>query len=478
MRLKVTYQQSLNLSLLMKNIILLILALSSLLLSQDKQTLKSRIDSLLNDDYFKATEISIEAYDLTINDTLYQLHNNLLMHPASNMKILTTSAGLLFLGPKYNFTTSLYYTGFIADSNLYGDLFAVGGLDPDFTTKDLDSMVVLFKNLGIKEILGNIYGDVSMCDSLFWGNGWMWDDDPSTDAPYMTALNINTNAIQVKVNYINKVPEVTLTPDTKYVDVKFTSFAGDTDNSKPVIIDRDWINRKNTILIKRDTTIDLPDDYETANEVNLWRPEFYFLTLLKESLLSHGIKFNGIKQIKTLPLNSTKACSHQREYDSVIVNLNKVSYNLGAEMTLRAMGEKYFGKPASAKKGLKLVDSLLTLSGLDPKIYRIVDGSGVSHYNLVTAHLLLSVLKYMYYKHRDLYNILYNSFPIGGADGTLDDRMIDTNAQNNVHAKTGSLSGVSTLSGYLTAKNGHEIVFSIMVAEFRRQSKTSKRLPG
>ncbi len=131
------------------------------------------------------------------------------------MKMLTTAAGLVFLGPKYNFTTSLYYTGFIADSILYGDLYAVGGLDPDFTTKDLDSMVVLLKNLGVKEILGNIYGDVSMCDSLFWGNGWMWDDDPSTDAPYMTALNINTNAIQVKVNYRNKIPEVTLIPDYK-----------------------------------------------------------------------------------------------------------------------------------------------------------------------------------------------------------------------------------------------------------------------
>ncbi len=458
----------------MKKILILFFVLSTIIFSQDKQTLKSRLDSLLNDNYFKSTDIAIEAYDLTSKDSLYEHHSNLLMHPASNMKILTTAAGLVFLGPKYNFTTSLYYTGYIADSTIYGDLYAVGGLDPDFTTEDLDSMVVKLKNLGVNEVFGNIYGDVSMCDSLFWGNGWMWDDDPSTDAPYMTALNINTNAIQVKVNYRNNIPEVTLIPDTKYVNVKFVSFAGDTSNHKPVLIDRDWINRKNTILIKRDTTIKLPDNYETSETINVWRPEFYFLTLLKESLLKHGIKFNGIQEIKTLPTNSTEACSHQREYDTVIVNLNKISYNLGAEMTLRAMGEKYFGKPASAKKGLKLVDSLLTLSGLDPKVYRIVDGSGVSHYNLVTAHLLLSVLKYMYYEHPDLYNILYYSFPIGGADGTLDSRMSDSNAQNNVHAKTGSLSGVSTLSGYLKAKNGHEIVFSIMEQNFVGSAKPAR----
>ena len=458
----------------MKKIILLFLLVSTLILSQDKEILKSKIDSLYNDDYFNSTEMSVEAYDLTAKENLYQRNSNLLMHPASNMKILTTAAGLIFLGPKYNFTTSLCYTGYIADSIIYGDLYAVGGLDPDFTTKDLDSMVVQLKNLGVKEIFGNIYGDVSMDDSLFWGNGWMWDDDPSTDAPYMTALNINTNAIQVKVDYKNKTPEVTLIPDTKYVDVKFISFAGDTENDKPVIIDRDWINRKNTILIKRDTTINIPDNYETSETVNVWQPEFYFLTLLKESLSRHGIKFNGIMEIKTLPQNSTKACSHQWEYDSVIVNLNKVSYNLGAEMTLRAMGEKYFGKPASAKKGLKIIDSLITLCGLDSKVYRIVDGSGVSHYNLVSAHLLLSVLKYMYQDHPDLYKILYDSFPIGGADGTLDERMIDTNAQNNVHAKTGSLSGVSTLSGYVKAKNGHQIVFSIMMQNFVGKAKPAR----
>ena len=450
----------------MKKILLLIFVLSTLILPQHSEKLKSKIDSLYNNDYFQSTEMSVEAYDLTANQILYQRNNNLLMHPASNMKVLTTAAGLIFLGPKYNFTTSLYYTGYIADSILYGDLYAVGGLDPDFTSEDLDSMVVELKNCGVNEIFGNIYGDVSMNDSIFWGNGWMWDDDPSTDAPYLTALNINDNTIQVEVTVKNKVPEVHLIPDTKYVDLKFTSYAGDLDNFKPIIIDRDWIDRKNTILIERDTTLDLPEDYKTSETLNVWQPEFYFLTLLAESLKDHGIKFNGIKQIKTLPENSTEASVHKRSYDSVIVNLNKISYNLGAEMTLRAMGAKYFGKPASAKKGLKLIDSMITLCGLNPEVYRLVDGSGVSHYNLVSAHLLLSVLKYIYNEHPDLYKILYHSFPIAGEDGTLDDRMINTSAQNNVHAKTGTLSGVATISGYLTAKNGHQIVFSILTQNF------------
>ena len=96
------------------------------------------------------------------------------------MKVITSAAGLEFLGPEYTFNTSVYHTGIIMDSVCYGDLIVVGGFDPDFTTDDLDTLVFALKDYGINEIRGNIYGDVSNMDSLFWGNGWMWDDDPSS----------------------------------------------------------------------------------------------------------------------------------------------------------------------------------------------------------------------------------------------------------------------------------------------------------
>jgi len=139
---------------------------------------QQRIDSLLANDFFKKASISVDVFDLNEGKTLYQHQNKLLLHPASNMKILTTSAALNFLGTDYEFETNFYYTGKIENSILVGDLYVVGGCDPDFTSADLEKAVLKIKELGIKRIEGNIYGDISALDGWYWGEGWMWDDDP------------------------------------------------------------------------------------------------------------------------------------------------------------------------------------------------------------------------------------------------------------------------------------------------------------
>ena len=93
----------------------------------------------------------------------------MLLRPASNMKIITSAAGLLYLGPEYEFKTDLYYDGYVSNDTLYGNLYVVGGCDPDFTTQDLYYFVDTLKSLGISTISGNLYGDVSFKDSLVLG---------------------------------------------------------------------------------------------------------------------------------------------------------------------------------------------------------------------------------------------------------------------------------------------------------------------
>jgi D-alanyl-D-alanine carboxypeptidase/D-alanyl-D-alanine-endopeptidase (penicillin-binding protein 4) len=145
-------------------------------------------------------------------------------------------------------------------------------------------------------------------------------------------------------------------------------------------------------------------------------------------------------------------------------------------MTLYALADKYSGKPATADSGVQFLNQLVDSVGLEPKDYRFVDGSGVSHYNLVSAELLVSILKYFYKEKPGLFEILYNSFPIAGIDGTLENRTRKTKAENNVHAKTGTLSGVSTLSGYLTNKKKHTIAFSILMQNFVGSASKAKKL--
>jgi D-alanyl-D-alanine carboxypeptidase/D-alanyl-D-alanine-endopeptidase (penicillin-binding protein 4) len=384
------------------------------------------------------------------------------------MKIITSAAALLYLGTEYNFITSLYYKGNIRDSLLEGDIYLVGGLDPDFSLKDLDSLTFLIKHFGINKITGNIYADVSMMDSIFWGNGWMWDDDPSTDFPYLNPLVINDNAITVVVepqNY-SKSLNVRIIPETKFVNIIITASISDSLQTN-IDITRNYLRRTNDIIISG--TIN-SNTKQVIQKLNIYNPTFYFLTLLKENLNNKGITVNGRIDTAVVPLDAILLTTMSRAFGDIIINLNKSSDNLSAEMTLLALGKEYFGLPATSEKGIRIIDSLLKKCGLKPSNYRIVDGSGISHYNLVSPELLLSILKYFYNQFPELFEVLKKSFPIAGIDGTLRNRMKNTLAENNVHAKTGTLSGVSCLSGYLTAKNGDEIAFSIMMQNHVRNT--------
>ncbi|MBN1638395.1 MAG: D-alanyl-D-alanine carboxypeptidase/D-alanyl-D-alanine-endopeptidase [Ignavibacteriales bacterium] len=455
-------------------IVFLFIFISSLALPQDNKTVKDEIDALLKNKFFKTAQISIDVYNLTTKKSIYKKNNTLLLHPASNMKVITTAAALYFLSSEYEFTTSIYYTGEIIDSICTGNIYIVGTGDPDFTTKDLDLFVENIKNFGIKEIEGNLYGDLSNFDSLFWGQGWMWDDDPSTDFPYITPLIINDAAIEVfcSPTMIDSAVLVQLNPPTNYFKIINNAKTTKNKNAK-LRVSRDWLNRSDDIYITGELNINSGRLYSKFNSCN---PAKYFLYLMYERLEEEGIIIKGTLGFSVTPNEANLFYTLARPYKDVIVNLNKESDNLSAEMTLRAMGLKYFCKPSSAEKGIKLIDSLITIIGLTPSDYRLVDGSGVSHYNLVSAELLNKILIYFYINYKSLFKVLYESFPIAGIDGTLKSRMKGTEAENNLHAKTGTLSGVSCLSGYLTAANGNQIAFSILIQNFVGSSSTARNI--
>jgi D-alanyl-D-alanine carboxypeptidase/D-alanyl-D-alanine-endopeptidase (penicillin-binding protein 4) len=154
--------------------------------------------------------------------------------------------------------------------------------------------------------------------------------------------------------------------------------------------------------------------------------------------------------------------------------VNKNSDNLSAEMLLLALGEKYFGKPTTSQKGIDVIKFLLDSLNLKHKNYRIVDGSGVSHYNLVSVELIIKLLKYLYKQPKGIFETFLNSLPISGIDGTLKNRMKNDITFSKVFAKTGTLSGVSCLSGYMKNKNDELISFSIFIQNFTNSSKKAR----
>ncbi len=455
-----------------KVIFLFILTYLTIFPQEFNADIEEEFNEIFEDEYFQSTTLAVSIYDLTSDQYLFKKNDKQLLHPASNMKIITSAAGLEYLGPEYTFNTSVYHTGIIMDSVCYGDLVVVGGFDPDFKSEDLDTLVYSLKDYGINEIRGNIYADVSNMDSLFWGNGWMWDDDPSYDFPYMTPLIINDVSVEIayEPGLIGNPVNISLIPQTDYFDITNESITTKEDTSN-FEITRDWLHRGNEIIISGDLSYRVEPDTVKINIVN---PEYYFLYLLKEKIETNSIIFFGRLDTLTLPAYSKLIYERKRSFGEVIVNLNKDSDNLSAEMTLRALSLERYDKPATAEKGLQVIDSLIAKTELNYKNYKMVDGSGVSHYNLVTPELLVELLKYMYFNSPENYKILKESFPIAGIDGTLENRMRKSKAFENVYAKTGTLSGVSTLSGYLKSVNNHDIAFSIFVQNYIGSSRVAR----
>ena len=205
-------------------------------------------------------------------------------------------------------------------------------------------------------------------------------------------------------------------------------------------------------------------------------PAKYFLTLLHEKLNKNGINARVLLDTAKTPKNANKFFTYERPLTEVIRTLNKMSGNLEGEMILRAMGYEYFGRTASGIKGLKLIDSLAIQLGFNPEDYVFADGSGLSHYNLISTEFILEILKHFYYKEPALYSYLYESFPIAGIDGTLKKRMRSYPTLNNVRAKTGTFSGVSSLSGYMTNKSNHLVAFSIIINNYSGSPRKARKI--
>lgn len=161
------------------------------------------------------------------------------------------------------------------------------------------------------------------------------------------------------------------------------------------------------------------------------------------------------------PPGAFEICSRFHTMDQILTRMMKNSDNLYAESMFYQLAASTGNRPATAKLGRELINRLIQKLGFNPGNYYIADGSGLSLYNYVSPELEVAFLRYAY-GHENIYNHLLPSMPIGGVDGTLENRMRQGFARSNVKAKTGTVTGVSALAGYLTASNGHRLCFSII----------------
>jgi PBP4 family serine-type D-alanyl-D-alanine carboxypeptidase len=423
--------------------------------------LRKDIHSILSDSLFIPARASIKVVSLEDGNVLYDHDSKVLMNTGSNMKLLTSAAALSILDTNYQFKTAVFINSLPTNGILDGNIYLKGYGDPDLKTSDLDSLVHAVRQIGIMSIKGDIIVDDSFFDDNYWGAGWTWDDESDPDAPYINALSVNKNCIKITLLTDSTTIYPYLEPMTDFVTVINRAKLTIDSIRSPLKIKRLYLNNSNTII----TEGELPRFSQFTQKFSLRSPEYYTGTLLKESLRHAGILVDGNVVNGVTPIGIREIAQHFQPIEKMITNMNKASDNLSAENVLKILGITLNGIPGSTKSGIVVVKRFLSKLGIDTSELSMVDGSGISRYNLLSADQLVQFLTAMYKQPR-IFPIFYNSLPLAGVDGTLSRRMITYPAACNLHAKTGNLKGVSCLSGYVLTRDGEMLVFSMMMQNF------------
>lgn len=431
--------------------------------------LGAQLDALLAAPVLENASVGVVVRSLADNRVVYTRNPDLALIPASNQKILTAGAALARLGPAFRFRTFVFRTGRLdPNGTLQGDLILRGTGDPSLTSAHLAQFARAVRAVGIRRIEGRILADDGRFDDKRLGTGWQWDDEPWAYQPQVSALNCDGNVVSVRVAPGTRTGApaiVTLDPPTRYVRVESSVTTGEADSKANVQFDR---RRGQNVLLLRGT-IPRGAGAPVANALTVEDPALLATTRLAEFLSAEGVERIGAsagppRRAAPTPANATPIVERASAPLSELVrDFLKHSDNLYGEVLLKALGAECAGKGSGANgAGEQVVRSFLREAGVDAAPLVIADGSGLSRLNLVTPRALAGVLAHL--AGRAAFT---GALPVGGVDGTLRSRFRDTPAVGNVRAKTGTLSGVTSLSGYVTTRAGEPLVFAIMMNNYR-----------
>ena len=425
----------------------LLLTLSLPVFSSDIETVTESIDRIIYDSLPEGTDIALMVYDLTDDTVLYAYREKVMCRPASVQKVITSVAALTSLGKDYRFRTMLRTQGSIGtDSILNGDLYLVGGLDPALNENELRSMVSDLKKAGVKGINGTLYADISIMDTTYWASGWCWDDAPASFQPYISALMVHQGFVGVEVKPTTKgnAPEVKVYPSNTYI--KVVNNAKTQDKALGPLT----ITRVSGNCTRRQST-----DLSVVGSAD------FTFALFRQYLDDAGISY-GNYGLGTCPVMARDISEVSHGLPEIMKEALKESNNLFAEAMFLQTGRLQQPKGIAFKDAAKYFQNYISRKfGLFTSSYNIVDGCGLSMYDMFSPQFMVDMLT-LIYRDSELYPILYKCLPISGVDGTLKTRLNDKTTLNKVHAKTGSVTGSCTLAGYIHTADGRDLAFCIM----------------
>ncbi|MEX2572724.1 MAG: D-alanyl-D-alanine carboxypeptidase/D-alanyl-D-alanine-endopeptidase [Balneolaceae bacterium] len=414
-----------------------------------------------------------------------QYNESKLIRPASVHKLMTSAAILHLLGPDYRYLTTLYGRGDQQGNVWRGDLLIRGSGDPtindDFYSDPLflfEKWARLFESLGITRIDGNIVGNESFFDDVPYPRGWEWDDLSYYYGVETNALSFNKNVVNLEVltdGEVGSAPEIRWFP----FNTPFVSFVNEQVITPPEASYDESYRRvmgTNTIILRSS----LPQGYYETEPLSVTRPSLYFIDTFRQYLEQRGIRVTG-----SLVVDRRSRSWGSGEYRvldvhesvplyEVLRENNQNSNNFYSEMLLKTVAAERYSTEGSTELGLEAVSRFLHSAGLDTSAVRMRDASGMSPANLVRAsdlnHLLFEL------KSMDHFDRYRNSLAVAGNSGTLQYRFRNSPVRGNFQGKTGFLSGVRTISGYLKARSDQEVIVTIVTNNHTAETGVIDRL--
>nr|WP_144926461.1 D-alanyl-D-alanine carboxypeptidase/D-alanyl-D-alanine-endopeptidase [Paenibacillus bovis] len=441
----------------------------------NKSTLQEKLAVVLQDKRLDGALISLCIREANTGNILYSHNENIRLHPASNMKILTAVSAFKNLGPEYRFRTEVLMTGKIKKKALEGDIILKGQGDPTLMQADFERFAIELKEKGIHEVSGNIIADDTWYDDIRLSQDINWSDESVHYGAQVSALTLSpdmdydsgTVIVELRPGKsVGDKAEVKVYPDTHYVTIINNTKTVAADASRKIEFERE--HGTNTIVFNG--TIPLKNK-TSKNWVTVWEPTNYTAHVFRETLEENGISFSGKSKIilsKTPKNAKLLAMKESIPLKELIIPFMKMSNNGHGETLTKELGKVIHGE-GSWEKGLQVIEDTMTGYGVDNANILLRDGSGMSHKNLIPASEISNLLFAI--QSEDWFHLFEESLPIAGepgklVGGTLRYRMTAAPVKGNVRAKTGSLTGVSTLSGYVNTLSGEKLIFSIMINNF------------
>ena len=383
------------------------------------------------------------------------------MNPASVMKMVTTNAALDLLTPAYRWKTEVYRDGSLANWQLEGNLIIKGYGDPSFKAQEFWRLLISLRQAGIKKISGDLIIDKSYFAATTAGESFdseKWRAYNALPSAFLvngrnTSFKFTAGDEAVNITQEFELPEVVIVNKLKRV----TGACGDWRSR--MTYDVQSANDKAVVTFNGSYAVGCGERYL---ELSLFEDEQYAFYTFRKLWRELGGEFNGALKLQQTPLNAVKVLEQASEpLGSIVRDINKWSNNVMARQLLLTIAAERVGAPATELKGINAIQAWFSANGFKLNGLVIENGSGLSRVERISAELLGQMLVYAY--NSPVMPEMMASLPILSIDGTIQQRMKDSQSNGRAHLKTGSINGVSAIAGYVLDANSHRHVLVMLV---------------